>query len=324
MITPTLQHQTTVDPYKPPGRLKVVLLSLPPRTQAVLDFFIANTGRSSFTAASEDSADAAVFDHDHPASRAHWQHFVQQRGKPGIVLSIQPQQLPRTVHVAKPITPAALLAAAGDVQAGRLCPDAPPPPPLPTPVVPEAAAAVSLPMAHVSDAATAASTPAQPVESNPPTAAPAATAGAPVAPPVVHTPEPTPTPAVPAEVRHPAAVVTPPTSDAGAPAIVDHAVATAPSVNPPQKAAEPGQQPLATLPADSATGQGQPQARTIPMEPAAAAPATPLVTTLPDAPAAEPTEPASPRTLGTTAPPDAPVASVPVEAPRADAAPAAG
>ncbi|MEY4749087.1 MAG: hypothetical protein RIQ60_1301 [Pseudomonadota bacterium] len=114
----TPSTSTTVDANKPPGRLKVVLLSLPPRTQAVLDFFIANTGRSSFIASHADQADAAVFDHDHPDSRNHWLQYHARHGKPGIMLSIHPQEMADTVAVAKPITPAALLTAAAQVHAG--------------------------------------------------------------------------------------------------------------------------------------------------------------------------------------------------------------
>ncbi|MFM2065108.1 MAG: hypothetical protein RLZZ584_17 [Pseudomonadota bacterium] len=150
-----------MDATKPPGRLKVVLLSLPPRTQAVLDFFIANTGRSSFTAAREDQADAAVFDHDHPDSRAHWLQFHQRYGKPGIMLSMQPHLLEHTTPVAKPITPAALLAAAANVTAGRLQTSAPaafqlpPAPPPPRPAAP-GTIPVMPPMAHTEMAPVAA------------------------------------------------------------------------------------------------------------------------------------------------------------------------
>jgi len=101
-----------VDLSKPPTRLKVVLLSLPPRTQAVLDYFFSSTGRSSFSPTSADVADAAIFDLDTLESRNHWDAFYGQTGRPGIAMSIQPQQVTGAVWVRKPITPAALLHAA--------------------------------------------------------------------------------------------------------------------------------------------------------------------------------------------------------------------
>ncbi|MDQ5897853.1 MAG: hypothetical protein QG612_1939, partial [Pseudomonadota bacterium] len=101
-------------------RLKVALLSLPPRTQAVLDFFFSSSGRSSFAPSGEDIADLAIFDFDTLESRQHWEAFRARSGRPGIVLSTQPQQVEGAVWVHKPVTPASLLAAAADLRAGRL------------------------------------------------------------------------------------------------------------------------------------------------------------------------------------------------------------
>ena len=100
-------------------RLKVALLSLPPRTQAVLDFFFSSSGRSSFAPSGEDIADVAIFDFDTLESRQHWEAFRARSGRPGIALSTQPQQLEGALWVQKPVTPAALLAAAADLRAGR-------------------------------------------------------------------------------------------------------------------------------------------------------------------------------------------------------------
>lgn len=108
-----------MDAPKLQTRLKVVLLSLPARTQAVLEFFFTSTGRSSFAPCTEDVADAAVFDFDTVESRQHWDVFYARTGRPGIALSVVQQYAPGTVWVQKPVTPAALLAAAGEIHAGR-------------------------------------------------------------------------------------------------------------------------------------------------------------------------------------------------------------
>jgi hypothetical protein len=108
-----------VDAPKLQTRLKVVLLSLPARTQAVLEFFFTSTGRSSFAPCTEDVADAAVFDFDTIESRQHWDVFYARTGRPGIALSMVQQYAPGTVWVQKPVTPASLLAAAGEIHAGR-------------------------------------------------------------------------------------------------------------------------------------------------------------------------------------------------------------
>jgi hypothetical protein len=108
-----------VDAPKHQTRLKVVLLSLPARTQAVLDFFFTSTGRGSFAPVPENQADAAIFDLDTLESRQHWLDFRTRTGRPGIALSVQPQDIEGAVWVRKPVTPAALLAAAADVHAGR-------------------------------------------------------------------------------------------------------------------------------------------------------------------------------------------------------------
>ncbi|MGR6807690.1 hypothetical protein ACU6VI_15500 [Sphaerotilus natans] len=100
--------------------MKVALLSLPPRTQAVLDFFFSSSGRSSFAPSGEEVADVAIFDFDTLESRLHWEAFRARSGRPGIALSTQPQQVEGAVWVHKPVTPASLLAAAADLRAGRL------------------------------------------------------------------------------------------------------------------------------------------------------------------------------------------------------------
>jgi len=108
-----------VDAPKQQTRLKVVLLSLPARTQAVLEFFFTSTGRTSFSPVAQDQADAAIFDLDTLESRQHWLEFHGRTGRPGIALSVQPQEVDGAVWVRKPVTPAALLAAAADIHAER-------------------------------------------------------------------------------------------------------------------------------------------------------------------------------------------------------------
>lgn len=123
------------------NRLRVALLSINPRTQALLDYFFLSTGRSAFQPCDENQAEAAIFDFDHPESRLHWEQFHSQRGLPGIVVSILEQHLPYTVWVPKPVAPAALLTAAAKVRQGawEAAPQSAPPvavvPPPPAPEV---------------------------------------------------------------------------------------------------------------------------------------------------------------------------------------------
>lgn len=98
------------------GRLRVALLSVPPRTAAVLEFFFSNGGRGSFVVSAEADAEVAIFDLDTAASREHWDRFEAERARPGIALAVQPHQLAGTVWVQKPVTPAALLAAAAQAR----------------------------------------------------------------------------------------------------------------------------------------------------------------------------------------------------------------
>ena len=84
-------------------RLKVALLSLPPRTQAVLDFFFSSSGRSSFAPSGEEVADVAIFDFDTLESRLHWEAFRARSGRPGIALSTQPQQVEGALRTARAV-----------------------------------------------------------------------------------------------------------------------------------------------------------------------------------------------------------------------------
>ncbi len=100
--------------------IKVAMLSLPPRTQSLLEYFFANAGRASFSVAVEEQAETAIFDLDTAGSREHWGLFHSRTGRPGIALAVKPQDVPGALWVQKPITPAALLAAAATLQAGHL------------------------------------------------------------------------------------------------------------------------------------------------------------------------------------------------------------
>lgn len=104
--------------HKADTRLKVVFLSLPQRNQAVLEYFFASTGHGSFALSAESSAEAAIFDFDNLESREHWESFHARTGKPGIALSVSPQDLPMTVWVQKPVAPASLLQAAEKIHNG--------------------------------------------------------------------------------------------------------------------------------------------------------------------------------------------------------------
>ncbi len=130
-------NETTLSPGpvnapKAQDRMKVAMLSLPPRTQAVLEFFFASAGRSSFQAVDEAQADAAIFDQDHLESRQHWQRFNELRQRPGIALAVQEQEVTGAVWVHKPVTPAALLAAAARLRQSTAAAA-----PTPTPMVEE-------------------------------------------------------------------------------------------------------------------------------------------------------------------------------------------
>ena len=128
-------------------RLKVVLLSLPPRTQAVLDFFFSSTGRSSFAPSGEEAAEVAIFDFDTLESRQHWDAWHARRGGPGIALSTQSQDVASAIWVQKPVTPAALLAAAAELRTRRWnsAPAAVEPAPAPAPVAAAPVAATATP-----------------------------------------------------------------------------------------------------------------------------------------------------------------------------------
>ena len=176
-------------------RLKVALLSLPPRTQAVLDFFFSSSGRSSFAPSGEEVADVAIFDFDTLESRLHWEAFRARSGRPGIALSTQPQQVEGAVWVHKPVTPASLLAAAADLRAGRLGA------PVAAPDAAEARPVVDTGLASQWQEVTPAPEPAPepvpvaaPAPASPPAPEPAPVAAAPV---VAPAPAPAPAPARP-------------------------------------------------------------------------------------------------------------------------------
>ena len=63
--------------------IKVAMLSLPPRTQSLLEYFFANAGRASFSVAVEEQAETAIFDLDTAGSREHWGLFHSRTGRPG-------------------------------------------------------------------------------------------------------------------------------------------------------------------------------------------------------------------------------------------------
>ena len=131
-------------PYPDPGLkrtpIKVALLSLPPRTQSLLEFFFTNAGRGSFMACAEAQAETAIFDLDTPASRDHWLVYNARTGCPGIALAVKPQDVPGALWVQKPVTPAALLAAAASLRAAASAPPAERVAPIPATLTPEPAA----------------------------------------------------------------------------------------------------------------------------------------------------------------------------------------
>lgn len=152
--------------------IKVAMLSLPPRTQSLLEFFFTHTGRSSFVAAVEEHAETAIFDLDTPASRDHWTHFHSRTGKPGIALAVKPQEVVGALWVQKPVTPAALMAAAATLQAGPLTAPTPPAVSAPTPATWTDVLAPSTAAEVASDPA-APTAPAQSTLAEAPAAAPA-------------------------------------------------------------------------------------------------------------------------------------------------------
>lgn len=126
LSTQTLATTVTQPSDQGPGNapIQVALLTLPPRTQSLLEFFFNHAGRGSFVVTPEDLAEAAIFDLDTAASVHHWEQFQARTGFPGMALSVKPQEVSGAMWVRKPVTPAALLAAAAnlrgmDKQAGR-------------------------------------------------------------------------------------------------------------------------------------------------------------------------------------------------------------
>lgn len=285
-------------------RLKVVLLSLPPRTQAVLDFFFSSTGRSSFAPSTEDVADVAIFDFDTLESRQHWESFHERRGCPGIVLSTQPQDLPAAVWVQKPVTPAALLAAAAELRSRRLTaprvasddvPPAAPPAPDAHQLAAEPPAAT---VAAASDAVTAAVAEWQEV-------LPAA--GAPAAPPAVAGPPPVPVPvAAPAAPARrapppPPPPPAPPPAPRGFGGLIKRLFGKAPPPPPPPAPQPPAPPPVVAAP------------RPAP-EPVAPPPPAPVQAPAP-VPVPAPAPVAAPRPAPAPAPTPAPRPAPPAPAP---------
>lgn len=88
--------------------LDITFLSLPERAQAAMQVYLEGAGREVFRAVAEDQAEVAIFDFDHPLSRAHWERFRTDIGRPCIALAIAEQTLPNAVWVGKPVTALAL------------------------------------------------------------------------------------------------------------------------------------------------------------------------------------------------------------------------
>lgn len=296
-------------------RLKVALLSLPPRTQAVLDFFFSSSGRSSFAPSGEDIADVAIFDFDTLESRQHWEAFRARSGRPGIALSTQPQQLEGALWVQKPVTPAALLAAAADLRAGRTGGAAADP-------APTAASAPAPQWQEVTPAPVAAPEPMpepvpEPVAVPAPAPAPVPeVAAAPVPPAVPAPPVAAVRPASPEPAARPGGLggllrrIFGGRSPAPAPAPVVPAPTPAPAVRP---AAVPAAAPVAVAPAASV-----PEAPAVPVAAPAAEPV--LESVAPAAPAPAPAAvPSQPARRPAAA---APVAKAPAAKAPAPAAPA--
>lgn len=97
-------------------RLDITFLSLPERAQAALQIYVQGAGREVLHEVSEDQAEVALFDYDHPASRAHWERFSNERRRPGIVLSINEQFFPDAIWIAKPVTATTLAAAVAQLR----------------------------------------------------------------------------------------------------------------------------------------------------------------------------------------------------------------
>lgn len=103
-----LKHSKT-DP------LKVTLLAISPHNRAILEFFFSGAGRHLFRVVAAAEAEAFILDHDHPDAKEDWQQWATL-GKPGIVLSVHPAELPHCIWIPKPLTSRALTEAADRVQ----------------------------------------------------------------------------------------------------------------------------------------------------------------------------------------------------------------
>ena len=95
--------------------LKVALLSISPHNRAILEFFFAGAGRNLFKTVAIGDAKALIVDYDHVGAHEEWAQHAPN-GKPGIILSVHPVELPNTIWIAKPLTSRALTEAVGRVQ----------------------------------------------------------------------------------------------------------------------------------------------------------------------------------------------------------------
>lgn len=95
--------------------LKVALLSISPHNRAILEFFFAGAGRNLFKTVAIGDARALIVDYDHVGAHEEWAKYAPS-GKPGIILSVRPIELPNTIWIAKPLTSKALTEAVERVQ----------------------------------------------------------------------------------------------------------------------------------------------------------------------------------------------------------------
>lgn len=109
--------------------LTVMLLDISPHNRAILEFFIAGSGREYFSLTENISeADGFITDYDFLGAADRWNDKYAASGKPLIVLAIKNPEISHAVWVKKPITSMSLINASDEVL--RLLSD--PSPHLPT------------------------------------------------------------------------------------------------------------------------------------------------------------------------------------------------
>lgn len=130
--------------------LKLALVNLPSRTEAMLELFFNGAGRGTFVRADEASADAILFDQDHQESRHAAERLRSDKPVPQLGLAMNPGQDAGVIWLSKPLSTQSLFEGAAQLR-NRLGGD--------LPVVPNAPVIIRAPGVDAAPKASAAPTP---------------------------------------------------------------------------------------------------------------------------------------------------------------------